>query len=412
MTTHTSPLEPSTVRPPNATTAAASAQRALWRDLAPICAIVFLEFLAMGLPLAVLPVHVQSTLGFGSFIVGIAIGAQSWATLLTRHAAGKRSDQRGPRAATLLGLLLSMFAGGIYAVSHAIAGPSVSLIVLMLGRALLGAGESLVITGALSWGVALAGRERSGIVMAWVGVAMYGALAVGAPLGSTLAGHFGFVAMCAAASLAPFLGLAAVRAARSVEPVGGVRLPFYRVVRLIALPGSGLMLSALSFGAIAAFSTLRFAESSWPHAALAMSAFGAAYVLARLLFGGLPDRFGGARIAILSAALAALGQLGMWLATSGTIAVAAAALTGFGFSLAFPSFGVEAIRRVPPQNRGVALGAYAACFDVSLGLGVPLQGMVVALRGYAAAFEAGFIAALLALLVGVALWSTAKRTSA
>jgi MFS family permease len=412
MTTHTAPLQPSTTLPPTVTLTTTTNQRALWRDLAPICAIVFLEFLAMGLPLAVLPVHVQGTLGFGSFIVGIAIGAQSWATLLTRHAAGKRSDQRGPRAATLLGLLLSMLAGGIYAVSHAIAAPSVSLVVLMLGRGLLGAGESLVITGALSWGVALAGRERSGIVMSWVGVAMYGALAVGAPLGLTLAGQFGFVAMCMAASLSPVLALAAIRGARNVEPIGGVRLPFYRVVRLIALPGSGLMLSALSFGAIAAFSTLGFAERSWPHAALAMSAFGAAYVLARLLFGGLPDRFGGARIAIVSAALAALGQLGMWLATSGTMAVAAAAVTGFGFSLAFPSFGVEAIRRVPPQNRGVALGAYAACFDVSLGLGVPLLGIVVSVRGNAAAFEAGCVAALLALVIGIALSSSAKRTPA
>jgi len=412
MTTHTSPLEPSTPQFASASIAAAATQRALWRDLAPICAIVFLEFLAMGLPLAVLPVHVEGTLGFGSFVVGIAIGSQSWATLLTRHAAGKRADQRGPRAATLLGLMLSVLAGATYALSHAISAPSVSLMVLMVGRALLGAGESLVVTAALSWGVALAGRERSGLVMSWVGVAMYGALAFGAPLGSTLAGRFGFVAMCVAAALSPVLGLVAIRSARNVEPVGGVRLPFYRVVRLIALPGSGLMLSALSFGAIAAFSTLRFAERSWPHAALAMSAFGAAYVLSRLLFGSLPDRFGGARIAIVSAALAALGQLGMWLATSGTIAVAAAALTGFGFSLAFPSFGVEAIRRVPPQNRGVALGAYAACFDLSLGLGVPLLGTVVALRGYAAAFEAGCVAALLALVIGIALSSNAKGSSA
>jgi predicted MFS family arabinose efflux permease len=172
------------------------------------------------------------------------------------------------------------------------------------------------------------------------------------------------------------------------------------------------MLSAVSFGAIAAFSTLRFAERAWPHAALAMSAFGAAYVLARLLFGRLPDRFGGARIAIVSAGLAALGQLGLWLATSGTVAVAAAALTGFGFSLAFPAFGVEAIRRVPAQNRGVALGAYAACFDVSLGLGVPLLGMVVALRGYAAAFQAGCLAALLAAAVGVTLVVSVERSAA
>jgi MFS family permease len=384
----------------------------LWRDLAPICSVVFFEFLAMGLPLAVLPVHLQGTLGFGSFMVGVAIGSQSWATLLTRHAAGKRSDQRGPRAATRLGLMLSALAGAAYALSHAISAPSVALMVLMLGRALLGAGESLVITGALSWGVALAGREHSGIVMALVGVAMYGALAVGAPLGSSLAERFGFVAMCAAAALSPILALAAIERARNVEPVGGVRLPFYHVVKLIALPGAGLALSALSFGAIAAFSTLLFAERSWPHAAGALSAFGAAYVLARLLFGGLPDRFGGARIAVVSAGLAALGQLGVWLATSGPMAVVAAALTGFGFSLVFPAFGVEAIRRVPPQNRGVALGAYAACFDVSLGLGVPLLGGVVALGGNAAAFAAAGFAALLSLLVGMALWSSGKRSAA
>ena len=31
-------------------------------------------------------------------------------------------------------------------------------------------------------------------------------------------------------------------------------------------------------------------------------------------------------------------------------------LTGFGASLAFPSFGIEAMKGVPPQNRGGAEG--------------------------------------------------------
>lgn len=93
------------------------------------------------------------------------------------------------------------------------------------------------------------------------------------------------------------------------------------------------------------------------------------------------------------------------------------ALLGAGESLVITGalswgVGVEAIRRVPPQNRGVALGAYAACFDVSLGLGVPLLGVVVSLRSYAAAFEAACVAALLALVVGIALSSSAKRSAA
>lgn len=375
----------------------------LWRALAPICLMVFMEFLAMGLPLPVVPERVHGTLGFGTFVVGLAIGAQSWVTLVTRHAAGTRSDEQGPRRAAMLGLAVSSLAGGMYAVSCAVPDPSASLVVLLVGRGLLGFGESLVITGALAWGVALAGRERSGLVMAWVGIAMYGALAVGAPLGAALDARAGFVGMSIAAASAPLSGMAAALFVRPVKPVGGARLPFYRVAKLIWLPGAGLSLCALGFGAIAAFATLLFREHAWSHSALVMSAFGAAFVLARLLFGGLPDRFGGARVAVASAAVATLGQLGLWLATSGAMAVAAAALTGLGFSLAFPSFGVEAMRRVPSQNRGVALGAYTASFDLTMGVGVPLLGMVVGTFGYRAAFAAGALAGLASLLVAIVL---------
>ncbi|MES1157947.1 MAG: MFS transporter, partial [Haliangium ochraceum] len=319
----------------------------LWKGLAPLCAIVFLEFLAMGLPLPILPVHVHGTLGFGSFVVGLAIAAQSWATLLTRHRAGTWSDQRGPRGAALLGLSLSALAGALYALSYAAS----SLVLLLVGRVLLGVGESLVVTGALSWGIALAGRERSGVVMAWIGIAMYGALAAGSPLGSLLHASYGFMGMSSAAALAPLAALAVVALTPTVRlPPSATRLPFYRVIGLIWLPGLGLMVSAVGFGAIAAFSTLRFGQEGWSHAALAMTAFGSAYVLARMLFGRFPDRFGGARVAMVTAVVAAVGQLALWLATSGSMAVGAAALSGFGFSLAFPSFGIEAIRRVPPQN--------------------------------------------------------------
>jgi len=372
---------------------------------------VFMEFLAMGLPLPILSLRVHETLGFGSFVVGLAIGAQSWVTLLTRHAAGTRSDQGGPRNAALLGLAVSVLAGTMYALSSAVPNIFASLAVLLLGRGLLGLGESLVITSALAWGVALAGRERSGVVMAWVGIAMYGALAAGSPLGSALYARVGFVGMSIAAALSPLPGIGAALFARAVQPVGGVRLPFYRVARLIWLPGAGLSLCALGFGAIAAFSTLLFSEHAWSHAALAMSAFGAAYVLARLFFAGLPDRFGGARVAMASAAVAAAGQLGMWLATSGAMAVAAAALTGLGFSLAFPSFGVEAIRDVPPQSRGVALGAYAACFDVTMGFGVPVLGVVVGTLGYSAAFAVGAFTALASFIIAAVLASRSVESN-
>lgn len=380
-----------------------NAPRPLWRDLGPLCLMVFSEFLAMGLPLPVLPGRVHDGLGFGSFVVGLVIGAQSWATLLTRHAAGTRTDGRGPRSTALLGLVVSTFAGLLYAASTLTADALASLALLLVGRGLLGFGESLVITGALAWGVALAGRERSGLVMAWVGIAMYGALAVGAPLGAALEGRVGFVGLSLSAALAPLPGLAAAWWVRPVAAAGGARLPFTAVVRSIAVPGAGLALAALGFGAIAAFATLLFQDRGWAHAALAMSSFGAAYVLARVFLGKLPDRFGGPRVAAASAAVATLGQLGLWLASSSSMAVAAAALTGLGFSLAFPAFGVAALARVPPQNRGVALGAYAAFFDATLGLGVPALGLVVGAFGSSAAFATGALAGLASLGLALSL---------
>lgn len=375
----------------------------LWKELLPLCGMVFLEFLAMGLPLPVLPVYVHDTLGFGPLVIGLVLGMQSIVTLATRHAAGTRSDDQGPKRVALIGLVVSAAAGAISALSTVTTHATVSVSVLLIGRALLGLGESLVITSALAWGVALAGRERSGLVMAWVGIAMYGAIAVGAPFGSAINAGFGFAGLCTAAMMAPLVGTIGTLLVRPVNPAGGVRIPFAGVIKLILLPGTGLALCAIGFGAIAGFSALAFADRGWEHAEFAMTAFGAAYVLARLLFGKFPDRFGGARVAVASAATAAVGQLGMWLAPSAELAVASAALTGLGFSLAFPSFGVVAIRQVPPQNRGVALGAYTAFFDATMGFGVPVLGLIVGPFGYGAAFAAAMLAALGSLAVATVL---------
>ena len=57
----------------------------------------------------------------------------------------------------------------------------------------MGASESFVITGAQSWALTLAGPQSAGRAIAWIGMAMYLALAIGAPVGSALFEGFGFV---------------------------------------------------------------------------------------------------------------------------------------------------------------------------------------------------------------------------
>ena len=105
-----------------------------------------------------------------------------------------------------------------------------------------------------------------------------------------------------------------------------------------------------------------------------------------------------------------IGQLLIWGADNAPLAYLGAALTGFGYSLAFPGFGVEAVRRAPPQNRGVAMGAYVAFLDISLGITGPAAGAIAAAWGVGAVYLVGAVAVALSLLVAVRLIArTPKR---
>jgi MFS family permease len=215
--------------------------------------------------------------------------------------------------------------------------------------------------------------------------------------------HWGFAGIACATVLAPLLALAAVWHVRAVPPTASRRTPFYTVLGAVWLPGLGLALSSVGFGLIAAFIALFFAAKNWGDASLAFTAFGLAFIAARICFGHLPDKIGGARVALVSVAIEAVGQVLIWQADTGAMAYLGAALTGFGYSLAFPGFGVEAVRRAPPQTRSLAMGAYVAFLDIALGVTSPLAGLLAGAQGVGAVYLAGAIAVALALVVAVRL---------
>lgn len=372
--------------------------------LLPITLAVFVGFLTIGLPLPVLPLHVHDTLGMSALVVGLVVGSQFAAALLSRAWAGTLADTRGAKRAVVAGFVVSTFSGLTFLVSLAFAAdPAVSVGVLLAGRVLLGCAESLVITGALSWGVGLVGPQNAGKVMAWVGIAMYGAYAFGAPVGVAVYGLWRFTGIAVATTLIPLAALALIVAVRPVAPTASRRVPFYKVLGAVWVPGLGLALSSVGFGVITAFVALLFAAKEWGNASLAFTAFGLAFIGARLLFGHLPDKLGGARVALVCVLIEAVGQLLIWGADSAPMAYLGAAVTGFGYSLAFPGFGVEAVRRAPPQSRGVAMGAYVAFFDISLGITGPAAGAVATAWGVDAVYLVGAVAVACSLLVALRL---------
>ena len=345
--------------------------------LLPIMAAVFVGFLVTGMAMPVLPLHVHEGLGLGAFVVGLVAGAQFTASLLSRFWSGHYADSRGGKRAVIAGLLIAAASGLLYLLSlRFVSAPVTSVTILLLGRAVLGGAESCIITGALSWGLAIGGGQNTGKVIAWIGTALYVAFAIGAPAGSALYASYGFAAVALATTLIPLATVLLVMPRRPLIPPVQARASFTRVVGAVWVPGIGMALSSIGFGAITTFVVLLFAQRGWGLAWLAFTLFAAAFIVARLLFGHLPDRVGGAKVALVSALIEAAGLALIWLAHWPGMALLGATITGFGYSLVYPGFGVEAVRRAPAQSRGLAMGAYSAFLDLTLGLANPALGLV------------------------------------
>lgn len=381
--------------------------------LLPVTLAVFIAFLTMGMQLPVLPLHLQQNLGMDTLAIGTVIGAQFIASLLTRSWAGNFADMRGAKRAVLTGLLVVASSGVIYLISLLFVDrPASSVAILLLGRVVLALGESLLATGALGWGLGLVGPANAGKVMAWIGIAIYGAWALGAPLGVAIYHGWHFTGIAMAIIVVPLLPLMFITQVRAVAPTSTKRTPFYKVMGAVWRPGLGLALASVGFGMITAFIALLFAARAWGNASLAFTAFGVAFIAARLFFAHLPDKLGGARVALVCVLIEACGQLLIWRADDATLVYLGAALTGFGYSLAFPAFGVEAVRRAPPHTRSLAMGAYVAFLDIALAITSPLAGALAAHRGVASVYLAGAIAVALAMLVALSLMARQPQPQA
>jgi MFS family permease len=370
-----------------------------------IIAALFSGYLAVGLPLPVIPLFVHDKLGFSNLIVGLAIGIQFLATVLTRGYAGRLTDHHGGKRSALQGAAVSALGGLLYLVAAMPAfSPAISLAVIVVGRVVAGFGESQFVTGCVSWSIASVGPRRAGMSMSWTGIAMFAALAIGAPIGMTLYQNYGLEAAMVACIVAPLIAAVIAFRELSYTSPAGQRLPFFEVIGQIWREGLGLMLQGVGLSGLTAFASLYFAARSWDHAGLVMTAFGIGFIFVRMVLGSLPDRMSGYRVALWSLVVEAIGQTMLWGAPHEIVALAGALVTGLGCALVFPALGVEALKRVLPANRGSAMGAFVAFLDIAYGVSGPAAGVIAGQFGYAAVYLFGAACALL----GAALVVTAR----
>ena len=338
----------------------------------------FVGYFTIGLAIAVLPIFIHQVLGFNTMIAGVVISLQYITTFLMRGYAGSIVDKRGPKPAVLIGMIGFALSGILLLLAYLLRGnPVLSLGILVLTRLMTGFGEGLIGASPINWAIFAVGDEHTAKAISFNGIASYGALAAGAPLGVILNQHFGLGSIALLIVAIGAFGFFYARnkvALRGV--VGASRLPFLSVLKTVTPFGLCLALAGIGFGTISTFITLYYDALNWGGAVMCLSVFSFLFILGRIFFANSINNYGGLQTAIMCLALESLGLFILWKAMSPEVALIGAGFAGLGFSLIFPALGVEAVRLVPASNQGSALGGYGLFIDLSLGITGPLVGSV------------------------------------
>jgi predicted MFS family arabinose efflux permease len=349
--------------------------------------LMFFCYLVIGILLAILPCFIHLKLGLSPVWAGIVVSAQYAATLLSRPRVGLMTDCIGPKATVLWGQVACLLSGILLLLSAFLEDKTVLCVSsLLLSRIALGCSESCIATGTITWGLRRVGMENDNQVISWSGIASYGAMALGAPMGVWIELHIGFAAVGATVLAIVLLNLALAVSIAGVPVLRGDRMEFLTILQRVLPKGLSLALGTVGFGVIASFLTLYFIQQHWRDPAIALVLFGVAFVGTRLAFANTVKVWGGFRVAIASLLVESVGLLTLWVAKTPHVAAAATAISGCGFALVFPALGVEVVRGVNEQNRGTALGIYTAFLDLAMGVTGPIAGYVITLAGYAATF--------------------------
>lgn len=371
-----------------------------------------LAYFAVGLPLAVLPGWVHQDLGYSAVIAGAAISIQYVATIVSRRLVGPMTDTSGPKVSILVGFACCLASGiATMLASWLTPMPALSLATMLLGRILLGFGESMLGTGAITWAIGRVGPQHTARVISWNGIATYGGIALGAPIGTWLYATGQMTSIGLALLATGVAGLAFAWSQAATQVVQAERLPFRAVLMRVLPHGTALAMGAIGFGVISAFIALYYTAQGWSGAWVALSAFGLCFVLSRLLFVDSIARHGGLKVSAIFFAIETLGLLVIWAVPHGWAAAAGAGMAGLGFALIFPALGMIVVDLVPPQNRGSAIGAYSMFTDVALCATGPVAGLLAANVTYAAPFLFGAAASLVGLAMMLVMLRHAGRTA-
>ncbi|TGV07484.1 MFS transporter [Alcaligenaceae bacterium 429] len=366
-------------------------------DLIRIQGAIVCCFFVVGLSLGALPLYISKDLAASDTIVGVVIGSQFIASLVSRIFVGQLLSTIGVRRCVMTSLIGLSLYGLILGTTNFMSSGTITI--LIVARLMQGLAVGVLTTGAIMWAIHKLGESSTARVLSMTGISIYGAVACGAPIGILLFTYVGLggVALC--------IVILAIASALSLLSVENSQAPTNKkaagkaVLAKVALPGSILFLHGVGFVSIEAFISLYFSVSGWSAVTLALSLFGISFVVVRLVVGHLLQGQHLARLVMMSLSVQAIGLVSLAFAPTQYLALLCVAVIGGSCSLTFPALGAIAAGRCAVHERGTAMGFYSGFQDASYAVTAPVIGMAIHQFGYSTGFILAGACALLGLLL-------------
>ena len=320
----------------------------IWR----IVGAAFVGMLGFGAVIPMLPVYLHEQAGASTFVTGLLIGLSSAFALLGRLLAGKTADRRGRRMALLLGMGFCAAAGVLYL-------PVFGLWALASGRVLHGLGEGFFVTAAVAWAVDVTPATRRAQALGFLSSGIWGGVSVGPAIGQAL-GTITSVALFLTVSSVAVMAIVFVM---DEDPRPHHHSPTRWFPRPVLVPGILLGLGNVTYAAMAGFLIL-LVRSRGHGTTWAFSAFAAAVLFGRAVFGGLPDRMGPRRSLFTGYACLGVGLIAIAAGHNSVLDLPAAMLVGLGYAFPWPALASVVVGQVPVTERAAALGALNAFYDL------------------------------------------------
>lgn len=362
----------------------------------PLLAVLLLFFAGAGASLPALPFAVREV-GAGPTSLGLVLGLFPFAALAGRLVAGRLTDRRGRVLTLRLGLALTVAAGLVFALDGRVLDSSVAAI--GVARALHGLADALIYTAASAYVLDRTPVDRRPQALSLLGAAIWAGYALGPLAGAVLdLRQVGLVIAVGA-----LLGLAVTRGLVESR-VDGPRVTGARALlpRGVALPGVTLGLGNLGYAALVGFLVVHL-DDQGGNGAVALTCFSVAVLTGRLVVVPLAARLGIMTTLPYAMVVMALGLVVIGGTGSTLVAGVAAAAVGLGYCLPFPALASLVAGRVPASQRGAAIGALVAFYDVFVGIGSVAGGLVAARSGTDAVFVLAAVGVLSAAAVNVVL---------